>query len=233
MKSSMNARVLLILLLLIFVAAFFVLGLDQYLTLDYLKSQRQSFQDFYKVNQLTTLLAYFAMYVVVTALSLPGATVMTLAGGAVFGLTTGLVVISFASSIGATLAFLIARFVLRDTVQNKFQDKVKAINAGIEKEGDLYLFTLRLIPLFPFFVINLVMGLTSMKAWRFYLVSQIGMLPGTIVYVNAGSQLGALESMSGILSPGLILSFALLGIFPLLAKKLVSLIKMRRGNENV
>lgn len=158
---------------------------------------------------------------------------MTLAGGAVFGLPTGLLVISFASSIGATLAFVIARFVLRDTVQNRFQDKLRAINDGIEKEGDFYLFTLRLIPLFPFFVINLVMGLTPMKAWRFYLVSQIGMLPGTIVYVNAGSQLGALESMSGILSPGLILSFALLGIFPLLAKKLVGFIKVRRGNESV
>ena len=233
MKSMLNARVILILLVLIFVAAFFVLGLDQYLTLEYLKSQRQSFLDFYAVNQFITLAAYFAMYVVVTALSLPGATVMTLAGGAVFGLATGLLIISFASTIGATLAFLIARFVLRDAVQNKFQDKLKAINDGVKKEGDFYLFTLRLIPLFPFFVINLVMGLTPMKAWRFYLVSQIGMLPGTIVFVNAGSQLGALESMSGILSLELILSFALLGIFPLLAKKLVSFIKLRRGDKSV
>ena len=228
MKSMLNARVLLVLLVLLFVAGFFVLGLDQYLTLEYLKSQRQSFLDFYAVNQFITLAAYFAMYVVVTALSLPGATVMTLAGGAVFGLATGLLIISFASTIGATLAFLIARFVLRDTVQNKFQDKLKAINDGVKKEGDFYLFTLRLIPLFPFFVINLVMGLTPMKAWRFYLVSQIGMLPGTIVFVNAGSQLGALESLSGILSPGLILSFALLGLFPLLAKKGVSFIKARK-----
>ena len=233
MKLIVNTRVLLILLVLIFMAAFFMLGLDQYLTLDYLKSQRQSFLDFYAVNQVTTLVAYFVMYVLVTALSLPGATVMTLAGGAVFGLATGFFIISFASTIGATLAFLIARFVLRDVVQNKFQDKLKAINDGVKKEGDFYLFTLRLIPLFPFFVINLVMGLTPMKAWRFYLVSQVGMLPGTIVYVNAGSQLGALESMSGILSLELILSFALLGIFPLLAKKLVSFIKLRRGNESV
>ena len=233
MKIILGIRVLVMLLVLALVVAFFVFDLDQYLTLDYLKSQRHSFLDFYADNQLATLAVYFGVYVAVTALSLPGATAMTLAGGAVFGLATGLVVISFASSLGATLAFIISRFVLRDVVQNKFHDKLRAINAGIEREGDFYLFTLRLIPLFPFFVINMVMGLTPMKAWRFYLVSQIGMLPGTIVYVNAGSQLGALESLSGILSPGLILSFALLGIFPLLAKKLVSFIKLRRGNESV
>lgn len=233
MKSFLNARVLVTLLVLAIAVSFFVLDLGQYLTLDYLKSQRQSFLDFYAANQLITLAAYFALYILITALSLPGALVISLAGGAVFGLATGLVVISFASSIGATLAFLIARFVLRDVVQNKFQDKLAAINAGVKKEGDFYLFTLRLIPLFPFFVINLVMGLTPMKVWRFYLVSQIGMLPGTIVFVNAGSQLGALESLSGILSPGLILSFALLGIFPLLAKKGVGFIKARRKNENV
>jgi uncharacterized membrane protein YdjX (TVP38/TMEM64 family) len=229
MKKMLSARQLVIFVVLLLVVSFFVFDLGQYLTLDYLKSQRQSFLDFYAENRWLTLAAYFAMYVVVTALSLPGATVMTLAGGAVFGLATGLVIISFASTIGATLAFLIARFVLRETVQNKFHDKLKAINAGVEKEGDFYLFTLRLIPLFPFFIINLVMGLTPMKAWRFYLISQIGMLPGTIVYVNAGSQLGALESMSGILSPGLILSFALLGIFPLLAKKLVGFVKSRKA----
>ena len=210
------------------IIVFFIFDLGQYLTLNYLKSQHEAFLGFYTENQLTTLLVYFVTYVAVTALSLPGATVMTLAGGAVFGLATGFVVISFASTIGATLAFLISRFVLRDTIQNKFKDKLHAINAGVEREGDFYLFTLRLIPLFPFFVINLVMGLTPMKAWRFYLVSQIGMLPGTIVYVNAGSQLGALESLSGILSPSLILSFALLGIFPLLAKKLVSFIQSHK-----
>lgn len=228
MKSIVNARLLVVLMVLVLVAAFFTFDLNQYLTLDYLKSQRESFLAFYADNRLITLAAYFVIYIAVTALSLPGATVMTLAGGAIFGLATGLLVISFASTIGATLAFVIARFVLRDTVQNKFKDKLTAINAGIKKEGDFYLFTLRLIPLFPFFVINLVMGLTPMKAWRFYIISQIGMLPGTIVFVNAGSQLGALESMSGILSPGLILSFALLGIFPLLAKKLVGFMKARK-----
>ena len=228
MKKGFNSRGLVVLVVVLLIAAFFVFDLGQYLTLDYLKSQRQSFLDFYAQNRFVTLAIFFAIYVVVTALSLPGATIMTLAGGAVFGLATGLLLISFASTIGATLAFVISRFVLRDAVQSRFKDKLKAINAGVEKEGDFYLFTLRLIPLFPFFVINLVMGLTPMKAWRFYLVSQIGMLPGTAVFVNAGSQLGALESLSGILSPGLILSFALLGIFPLLAKKLVSFIKSRK-----
>ena len=228
MKSILSTRALVIVLVLVLVIMFFALDLGQYLTLDYLKSQRQAFLDFYGENQFATLAVYFLIYVAVTALSLPGATVMTLAGGAVFGLAAGLLVISFASTIGATMAFIISRFVLRDAVQNKFRDKLKAINAGVEKEGDFYLFTLRLIPLFPFFVINLVMGLTPMKAWRFYLVSQVGMLPGTIVYVNAGSQLGALDSLAGILSPALIVSFALLGLFPLLAKKLVSFIKARK-----
>ncbi|MDT8383488.1 MAG: FAD-dependent oxidoreductase [Gammaproteobacteria bacterium] len=229
MKSLLSPRLWLILLVLILAGAFFGLGLDQYLSLDYLQSRHQSLLDFYADNRLMTLLAYFLIYVAVTALSLPGATVMTLAGGAVFGLATGLVVISFASTIGATLAFLVSRFVLRDFVQQRFGDKLKAINAGVQREGGFYLFTLRLIPLFPFFMINLVMGLTPMKAWRFYLISQLGMLPGTIVYVNAGSQLGALASPADILSPGLILSFALLGLFPLLAKKGVAFITSRRA----
>lgn len=227
-KANTGSRTLLVLIIIALVIAFFVFDIGQYLTLDYLKSRHQSFLDFYTENTVVTLAVYFVIYVAVTALSLPGATVMTLAGGAVFGFGTGLFVISFASTIGATLAFLISRFVLRDYVQARFKDKLRAINEGIEREGDFYLFTLRLIPLFPFFVINLVMGLTPMKAWRFYLVSQVGMLPGTMVYVNAGSQLGSLQSLSGILSPTLILSFALLGIFPLVAKKMVAYIKARR-----
>jgi dihydrolipoamide dehydrogenase len=226
-KKNSGSRLLLLLLIIAVVAAFFIFDLGQYLTLEFLKSQRQAFLDFYASNTVITLTAYFVLYVSVTALSLPGATVMTLAGGAVFGFTTSLFVISFASTVGATLAFLISRFMLRDFVQTKYQDKLKTINEGIKREGDFYLFTMRLIPLVPFFVINLVMGLTPMKAWRFYLVSQIGMLPGTIVYVNAGSQLGSLESLSGILSPGLILSFVLIGIFPLVAKKILGYIKAR------
>jgi uncharacterized membrane protein YdjX (TVP38/TMEM64 family) len=228
-SQSSNKKGLVVLLVVALVVSFFVFDLGQYLTLEYMKAQRQSFLDFYAVNTATTLAAYFGVYVAVTALSLPGAAVMSLAGGAVFGFSTGLFIISFASSIGATLAFLISRFVLRDYVQNKFGDKLKVINEGMEREGDFYLFTMRLIPYIPFFVINLVMGLMPMKAWRFYLVSQIGMLPGTIVFVNAGSQLGSVESFADILSPGLIISFILLGMFPLLAKKIVSFIKGRRN----
>jgi uncharacterized membrane protein YdjX (TVP38/TMEM64 family) len=171
------------------------------------------------------------MYILVTSLSLPGAAVMTLAGGALFGLLTGTVVVSFASTIGATLACFVSRFILRDWVQGKFGDKLKTVNEGIEKEGAFYLFTLRLIPVFPFWLINLVMGLTKMPLKNFYLVSQIGMLPGTMVYVNAGKELARIESLSGILSPGLILSFVLLGIFPIITKKLLSLYKTKQSKN--
>jgi len=228
----MNSRRTVLLLVAALIAAFFIFDLNQYLTLDYLKSQHQAFLDYYSSHQTLTIASYFLLYILVTALSLPGAAIMTLAGGAIFGLAYGVVIISFASTIGATLAFLISRFLLRDYVQKRFGDKLKAVNDGIERDGDFYLFTLRLIPIFPFFIINLVMGLTPMKAWRFYVVSQIGMLPGTIVYVNAGSQLGKLDSLSGILSPSLLLSFALLGLFPLLAKKLVEWLKRRKLRQH-
>ena len=228
----MNSRRTVLLLVATLIAAFFVFDLGQYLTLDFLKSQHQAFLDYYASHQLPTITIYFLLYILVTALSLPGAVIMTLAGGAIFGLLYGVVIISFASTIGATLAFLISRFLLRDYVQKRFGDKLKAVNDGIERDGDFYLFTLRLIPIFPFFIINLVMGLTPMKAGRFYVVSQIGMLPGTIVYVNAGSQLGKLDSLSGILSPGLLLSFALLGLFPLLAKKFVEWLRRRKLRQH-
>ncbi len=228
----MNSRRVVLLFVAALIAAFFILDLGQYLTLDFLKAQHQAFLDYYASHQAPTIAIYFLLYVVVTALSLPGAAIMTLAGGAIFGLLYGVVIISFASTIGATLAFLISRFLLRDYVQRRFGDKLKAVNDGIERDGDFYLFTLRLIPIFPFFIINLVMGLTPMKAWRFYVVSQIGMLPGTIVYVNAGSQLAKLDSLSGILSPSLLLSFALLGLFPLLAKKFVEWLKRRKARQH-
>lgn len=224
----MNSRRAVLLFVAALIAAFFVFDLNQYLTLDFLKSQQQAFLDYYASHQAVTIAIYFLLYVAVTSLSLPGAAIMTLAGGAIFGLLYGVVIISFASTIGATLAFVISRFLLRDYVQKRFGDKLKAVNDGIERDGDFYLFTLRLIPIFPFFIINLVMGLTPMKAWRFYVVSQIGMLPGTIVYVNAGSQLGKLDSLAGILSPSLLLSFALLGLFPLLAKKFVEWLRRRK-----
>lgn len=227
----MNGRTFKIILLAtiaVLVVCFFAFDLGRFLTLGYLKSQQEAFNTFYLDNQASTLIIYFCIYVLVTALSLPGAMVMTLAGGALFGLWTAFVVVSFASSIGATLAFLVSRFLLRDWVQGKFGEKLQAINAGVEKEGAFYLFSLRLVPIFPFFVINLVMGLTPLKTVLYYFVSQVGMLPGTFVYVNAGTQLGQLEGAGGILSPGLLLSFALLGIFPLAAKKILALFQARK-----
>ncbi|WP_177421130.1 FAD-dependent oxidoreductase [endosymbiont of Lamellibrachia barhami] len=219
----------LLLVVLGLVGAFFYFDLTQYLTLEYLQTQRDALIEWRRSEPLFATALFFVVYVLVTALSLPGATVMTLAVGAVFGLFWGLLLVSFASTIGATLAFVIARFLLRDSVQSRFGDRLKSINAGIEKDGAFYLFTLRLVPLFPFFVINLVMGLTPIKTWTFYWISQVGMLAGTIVYVNAGTQLAGLDSLSGILSPGLIGSFVLLGFFPLLAKKFVALVKVRRA----
>ena len=210
------------------VVLFFVYDLGQYLSLAYLKSRQEWLVDMYARHTLWTIGAYMLVYIAVTALSLPGAAVMTLAGGALFGLVTGTVVISFASTIGATLAFLVSRFLLKTWVQDRFTDKLHAINQGIERDGAFYLFTLRLVPVFPFFIINLVMGLTPMRTLRFYLVSQLGMLPGTLVYVNAGTQLAQIDSLKGILSPGLLLSFALLGVFPLLAKKGVAVINRKR-----
>ncbi len=175
-----------------------------------------------------TSLLFFVLYIAVAALSLPGAAVLTLAAGALFGLVWGVVLVSFASSIGATLAFLVARFILRDSVQKRFGDRLQAINKGIEQEGAFYLFTLRLVPIFPFFLINLLMGLTPIRTLTFYWISQVGMLAGTVVYVNAGTQLAQIESIGGILSPGLVLSFAALGIFPLIGKKVVDWLKKRR-----
>jgi pyruvate/2-oxoglutarate dehydrogenase complex dihydrolipoamide dehydrogenase (E3) component/uncharacterized membrane protein YdjX (TVP38/TMEM64 family) len=210
------------------VAAFFVFDLGRFLTLDYLKSQQAAIDAQFRAHPLATAAIYFAAYVAVTGLSLPGAAIMTLAGGAVFGLGWGLVIVSFASSIGATIAFLASRFLFREAVQAKFGDKLAAINRGIERDGPFYLFTLRLVPVFPFFVINLAMGLTKLRTWTFYWVSQLGMLLGTAVYVNAGTQLARIDSLRGILSPGLLLSFALLGIFPLVAKKIVDVVKARR-----
>lgn len=231
MKNHL-AKLILILLIAVLILTFFVFDLGQYLTLDYLKSQQQAFNAYYQQHRLLTLGIYFFTYVLVTALSLPGAAVMTLAGGALFGLWTAFLVVSFASSIGATLAFLVSRFLLRDWVQGKFGDKLAAINVGVEKEGAFYLFSLRLVPLFPFFVINLVMGLTPLKTSLFYIVSQVGMLAGTFVYVNAGTQIGQLESAAGILSPGIIFSFALLGVFPLIAKKALGIVHARKVFKN-
>ena len=225
----MNARkFLLILALAALIGAFFVFDLGRFFSLDAIKSQQAVIEAYRSAQPALTAGVFFLVYVAVTGLSLPGAAIMTLAGGAVFGLWWGTLLVSFASTLGATLAFLVSRFMLRDWVQGKFGDKLKAINAGIEREGGFYLFTLRLIPIFPFFVINLVMGLTPIRTWTFYWVSQIGMLAGTVVYVNAGTQLAQIDSLKGIVSPELLASFALLGIFPLIANKIVTVLKRRR-----
>ena len=210
------------------VVCFFVFDLQQYLSFDYLRTQHEQFRNYQQQHPILTAVFYFAIYVLVTALSLPGALVMTVAGGAIFGVIYGTILVSFASTIGATLAFLAARFVLQDFVQKRFADKLKAINTGMDNNGIFYLFTLRLVPIFPFFMINMVMGLTKIKTWHFFVVSQVAMFLGTVLYVNAGSQIAQLDSLAGILSWQLLLSFTLLGIFPLIAKKIIDLVNARR-----
>lgn len=210
------------------ITGFFYFDLNSYLTLEGMKGSLTTFQREIEANPVVSIGVFFAVYVAVTALSLPGAAILTLAAGALFGLAQGLVIVSFASSIGATLAFLVSRFILRDTVRNKFKDKLNKIDEGVEKQGAFYLFMLRLVPVFPFFLINLLMGLTSLKTWTFYWVSQVGMLAGTVVYVNAGTQLAQIDSLAGIVSPGLIFSFVLLGIFPWIAKAIVAVVNRRR-----
>ncbi len=221
-------RSLLVLLILVLVVSFFAFDLNRYLTLEFLQQSQEGFLALKAQSPWLLAATAFALYTLVTALSLPGALIMTLAMGALFGLTLGTLLVSFASSIGATLAFLAARFVLRDSVQRRFGSKLAAINDGVAKDGALYLFTLRLVPVFPFFLINLLMGLTPMRTRTFYWVSQLGMLAGTLVFVNAGTQLAQLQSLSGILSPSLLFSFVLLGLFPMVAKKITTWLQGRR-----
>lgn len=212
------------------VAAFLAFDLGQYLQLDYFKSQREALEAYRAAHPVLTAAAFFSVYVAVCALSIPGAAVLTLAAGALFGLLWGTLLASFASSLGATLAFLVSRYLLRDSIQQRYEKNLRAINEGVERDGAFYLFSLRLVPAFPFFLINLVMGLTPLRTWTFYWVSQLGMLAGTVVYVNAGTELAQLQSLKGILSPGLLGAFVLLGLFPLLAKKLVDVIRKRKGS---
>ncbi len=210
------------------VVVFFALDLGRFFSLDYIKGAQAEFAALYGAKPALVIGGFFVAYVAVTALSLPGAAIMTLLGGAIFGLVVGTIVVSFASSIGATLAMLFARYVLRDSVKARFGARLADIDKGVEREGGFYLFTLRLVPVFPFFVINLLMGLTKMKAATFYGVSQLGMLAGTVVYVYAGTQLAQISSLKSIVSPGLGLALILLGIFPLIAKKIVDAVKARR-----
>lgn len=223
-----KGKIAVIAVIVVAIVAFVWLDLGRFLDLEHLKSRQADIDAFYREHPLMVLGAYFVAYVAVTGLSLPGAAIMTLAGGAVFGLLWGTVVVSFASTLGATVAFIVSRYILRDGIQRRYGDRLKTINAGVERDGGFYLFTMRLVPAFPFFIINLVMGLTPMRTITFALVSQLGMLPGTIVYVNAGTQLGRIESLQGILSPALIGSFVLLGVFPLVAKWVVGAVKARR-----
>jgi len=229
MSSKLFQKLTIVVVIITLIVVFYVFDLGRYFTLSYLKASKEAFTVLYAQHRVLVIGIYMLIYIVTTALSLPGAAVLTLGGGALFGLIVGTVIVSFASTIGATLACFFARFLLRDWVQKKFGDKLKTVNRGIETEGSLYLFTLRLIPVFPFFVINLVMGLTTMRLVTFYWVSQVGMLAGTIVYVNAGKELAKIDSLSGILSPSLIISFVILGIFPLTAKKLMGWYRAKKG----
>jgi uncharacterized membrane protein YdjX (TVP38/TMEM64 family) len=198
---------------------FFAFDLGRFLELEHLREIRVEALQFVNANFLAASAGYFVVYVLVTAGSLPGAAVMTLAGGALFGVGWGLLLVSFASTIGATGAFLLSRMLLRDWVQSRFRAQLEAVNGGFEREGGFYLFSLRMVPLFPFFVVNLVMGLTPMRVAPYYLISQVGMLPATAVYVFAGTQLADIESLSDVLSPGLLTALVLLGALPLIAKK--------------
>jgi pyruvate/2-oxoglutarate dehydrogenase complex dihydrolipoamide dehydrogenase (E3) component/uncharacterized membrane protein YdjX (TVP38/TMEM64 family) len=224
----MFKKILLFVIAIILVALFFHYDLNRLLTLEGLKGSMAQFGQWREQSPLLVIGGFFTLYVLVAALSLPGAAILTLASGALFGLAQGLVIASFASSIGALLAFLVSRYLLRDTIKTKFSERLKAIDAGVKKEGAFYLFTLRLVPVFPFFLVNLLMAVTGIKAWTFYWVSQIGMFLGTMVYVNAGTQLAEIDSLSGILSPKLIFSFVLLGLLPLIAKAIINKIKQRQ-----
>jgi len=220
-----------LIILLVFIAGifvFFALDLNEYFTFENLKASQEKFSVLFEESPWLVGLSFFIIYVLMAAFSIPAASLLTLAAGALFGLTLGTIIVSFASSIGSTCAFLVSRYVLGNSMQEKYGKRLKSINEGIEREGAFYLFTLRLVPLFPFFVINIVMGLTKIKVSTFYWVSQVGMFAATIVYVNAGTQLGQLESVSGILSFNLIASFVLLGFFPLIAKRIIDLVKKRR-----
>ncbi|MEW6001549.1 MAG: TVP38/TMEM64 family protein [Nitrospirota bacterium] len=228
MNTNRIKKIIILLIIISLIVAFKVFNLGQYLTLPYLKESLDRLKDLYEEQRVLVIAGYFLIYVLTTSLSLPGASPLGIVGGALFGFWVATFVVSFASTIGATIACFVSRFLLRDWVQSKFSDKIVKVNEGIEKEGAFYLFTLRLIPVFPFWMINLVMGLTKMSLLKFYWVSQVGMLPGTMVYVNAGKELAKIESVKGVFSPSLLISFALIGIFPLIVKKLVTFYRNRK-----
>lgn len=221
-------KIMILLIALLVIVPFFVLGFNDLLTLQGIQAR---LGDFYAWRNDAPLLAgglFFLAYVLITGFSLPGAAIMTLLAGALFGLWWGLLLASFASSIGALLAFLASRFLLRDSIQAKFADKLSSVNQGMAKDGAFYLLTLRLMPIFPFFLVNILMGLTTIRARTYYWVSQVGMLAGTLVYVNAGTQLAKIQSLGDVISPALLGSFVLLGIFPLIAQKIIAAMQRRK-----
>lgn len=226
----MKKRIALGVVLVVCIGLFFALDLQRHLTLEAIQMSLDRLRTLYATHGPAMVGAYFVAYTLMAALSLPGAVVMGLAGGAIFGFWVATVAVSFASTLGATLAFLMSRYLFQDLVQRRFGARLAAVNEGVKREGAWYLFTLRLIPVFPFFVINLIMGLAPIRVWTFYWVSQLGMLGGTMVFVNAGKELGQLTSLSGILSPTLLLAFALLGLFPLAVKKIVGLVRAGKTN---
>jgi uncharacterized membrane protein YdjX (TVP38/TMEM64 family) len=233
MRNKNLKKFILLVVIIGFVAAARVFHFEQYLTISFLKGSLDRFKAAYGDNPAAVLGVYSFAYVLTAALSLPGAAPLGMLGGALFGFWTATLVVSFASTIGATLACFVSRFLLRDWIQNRYGDKIARVNEGIEKEGTFYLFSLRLIPVFPFWMINLVMGLTKMPLLRFYWVSQVAMLPGTMVFVNAGKELGKIDSMKGIFSPGLIISFVLIGLLPVGVKKAFDYYRSRLSKRRV
>ena len=224
-------KIIILIILFTFISLFFALDFYQYTNLSFIKDKQLIMEDFYERKPVLVLMIFALSYFLVTALSLPAAVVLTLLGGALFGFSIALVIISFASTLGATVAFLIARFLAREYVQLYFKKQLLSINNGFEHEGAFYLFALRLVPIFPFFIINIVMSLLPIKTWTFYWVSQIGMLPGTAVFVYAGTQLAEINEISDITSPSLLLAFTMLGLFPLVTKKLLKYIRKDKGDE--
>jgi uncharacterized membrane protein YdjX (TVP38/TMEM64 family) len=219
-------RVAVLLGLVAIALVFFGLGLGDYFSLEVLRDQRETLRTFVASNWVLSVVVYVLLYIAATALSLPGAAILTLAGGAIFGLVLGTIIVSFSSTIGATFAFLVSRFLLRDLIDRRFSRIASVVNRGIEIEGAFYLFGVRLVPLFPFFVINLVMGLTRMRAWTFFWVSQIGMLPGTVAYVNAGTQLASIGNINDVLSANVLFAFVLLAVLPIATKRVLARLRV-------
>lgn len=227
----MKAKIIIIALIAGVAAAIYFFDLGQYLSLDYFKAQQSTFNNYYQENPLLVVAVFFLGYVALTGASVPAATTLTVLAGAIFGTVVGSVIVSFASSIGATIAFLVSRFLFRDAVESKFGDRLAKLQDGIEREGAFYVFGLRLVPLFPFVMLNSLLGLTKIKTWTFYWASQLGMLAGTVIYVNAGSQLAEIDTLSDIASPGLIASFVALGLLPIGSKYLLNILRGRTQED--